>query len=257
MDMRSPMKTRSTQQNSTVRERLIAAVAALLGIILGMVATWLFFVCVAIPQTATAHVETPEAFDKPMPVEEEPAGEEPAFVFSYNEDMQYPELPTGCEATALSTLLRLNGIEASKTEVADAMPKGSDWVNQFCGDPYTQHGMCCMAPCAIETAKRFCPVEKTPVNLTGTQLVYLPTPCVVWVTMELQEPWYSGQEIDGYELLWNTHCVTLLAAGEATVKVIDPLQGMQEYPFSKFNAAYMGNGSQAVYIADRGYEPLN
>lgn len=257
MDTRSPMKTRSTQQSNAERERLIAAVATLLGILLGMVATWLFFVCVAIPQTATAQTEALEANDKPMPVEEGPAEEEPAFVFSYNEDMQYPELPTGCEATALSTLLRLNGIDASKTEVADAMPKGSDWVNQFYGDPYSEDGMCCMAPCVESTARLFCPVEKTPVNLTGTQLVYLPTPCVVWVTMELQEPWCSGQESDGYDLLWNTHCVTLLAAGEATVKVIDPLQGVQEYPFSKFNAAYMGNGRQAVYIAERGYEPLN
>lgn len=215
-------------------------------------AVWL--ACTALDTQRTEPQETaiPVVYDAPAP-SEEPEG----FVFSHNADMQYPELPTGCEATALSTLLRMNGIEASKTEVADRMPKGEDFVNEFWGDPYTEQGWACMAPCVVATAKGFCPVEKTPVDLTGTMLVYLPAPCVVWVTMDLEDPIYSEYESDGYTLLWNPHCVVLLAAGEATVEVIDPLKGVQEYPFSTFNRAYMANGCQAVYIADRGYEPLN
>lgn len=188
---------------------------------------------------------------------EEPSEEASGYVFDEATDLQNPELPTGCEATALATTLRMNGIEVSKEDVADAMPKtdGSDFVNAFWGDPYSEYGWACMSPCVVETAKRFLPVEKTVVNLTGTNLVYLPTPCVVWVTMGIEGAIPSGREQGGYELLWNPHCVTLVAAGEATVTCIDPLEGEVVYPFSKFNAAYMANGSQAVYIADRGYKP--
>lgn len=235
-------------------------VALSIGCVLGivLVAYFGYAVWVACAALDSHRVEAPDyeltVHDTPAP-SEEPEG----FVFNYNKDMQLPELPTGCEATALSTCLRMNGIEASKTEVADAMPKsdGDDFVTCFWGDPYSEHGWACMAPCVERTARIFCPVEKTPVDLTGTPLVYLPAPCVVWVTMELDEAMPSQYEQDGYSLLWNTHCVTLVAAGEATVKVIDPLSGMQEYPFSKFNKAYMANGCQAVYIADRGYAPLN
>ena len=204
-----------------------------------------------------AHVEQEalleEVQDVPMPKQEE----QPAYHFDEGSDLQNPELPTGCEATALATALRMNGVEVSKEDVADAMPKtdGSDFVNAFWGDPYSEHGWACMSPCVVETAKRFVPVEKTVVNLTGTSLVYLPAPCVVWVTMGLKDPMRSGYTQDGYGLLWNTHCVVLLAAGEATVTCIDPLEGEVVYPFSKFNAAYMANGSQAVYIADSGYKP--
>lgn len=182
---------------------------------------------------------------------------EPTYEFNAEADLQNPELPTGCEATAMSVVLRMNGVEVSKTEFADAMPKGDgeDFVHEFWGDPYSEHGWACMAPCAVDTAKRFTPVEKTVVDLTGTPLVYLPAPCAVWVTMGLQDPIPSRYEQDGYKLMWNPHCVALLSVGEATVRVIDPLEGVVTYPFSRFDAAYTANGMQAAYIADRGYTP--
>ena len=87
-----------------------------------------------------------------MEVSDEPH----AFIFNYQKDMQYPELPTGCEATAVSTLLRMHGYNVSKTDVADAMPK-SDWdfVDCFWGDPYKETGGACMSPCAAATANLF------------------------------------------------------------------------------------------------------
>ena len=203
----------------------------------------------------TAHVERESMLDDVRDVPA-PAQEEPAYQFDEGADLQDPELPTGCEATALATTLRMCGVEVSKEDVADAMPKSDgDFVNAFWGDPYSASGMCCMSPCVVDTAKRFIPVEKTVVDVSGTQLVYLPAPCVVWVTMGLEEPIESAYEQDGYTVLWNTHCVTLLYADEATVTCIDPLEGVVTYPFSKFNTAYMANGKQAVYIADRGYMP--
>ncbi|WP_206214518.1 C39 family peptidase [Adlercreutzia sp. ZJ242] len=180
------------------------------------------------------------------------------FRFSSEADMQLPELPTGCEATALGTTLRLNDIPATKAEVADAMPKGdgSDFVNRFWGDPCTPYGWACMAPCVVDTAKVFLPSDKTVLDLSGTPLSSLPAPCVVWVTIGIEEGVPSGYEQSGYRLLENPHCVTLLAVGEDTVTCYDPLEGLEEYPFSKFENAYAANGRQAVYIADRGYAPL-
>ncbi len=36
---------------------------------------------------------------------------------------QFPELPTGCEATALTMLLRYHGVNVSKKDIADTIPR--------------------------------------------------------------------------------------------------------------------------------------
>lgn len=201
-------------------------------------------------------VELPEANDIPYATEEAEAQVE-SWEFSEEADLQLPELPTGCEATAASTLLRMNGIEVSKTEFADRMPKndGEDFVNGFWGDPYSVHGMCIMAPGVTNVVRGFLPVEKTAVDLTGNSLLYLPTPCVVWVTMGMEEPMESEYSQDGYDVLWNTHAVVMTYADEMSVGYIDPMIGPTSCGFSKFDRAYMANGRQAVYICDRGYDP--
>src|SRR5699024_11245486 len=64
--------------------------------------------------------------------------------------VQHPDLPTGCEATALAMLLNWAGLEISKYAVVDALPKG-DKVHtvggeriganphyEFVGDPYVE-----------------------------------------------------------------------------------------------------------------------
>ncbi|MEG1246969.1 C39 family peptidase, partial [Gordonibacter sp.] len=115
--------------------------------------------------------------DDPHPVLAASDIEREEYVVNYQKDMQYPELPTGCEATALSTLLRLNGVEASKVEVAEAMPK-SDWdfVNAFFGDPARTDGWCCMAPCSAATAELFLPPSLAAVDATGESLDEVPVP---------------------------------------------------------------------------------
>ena len=92
-------------------------------------------------------IEVPILYDKPA-----------KYVFDEKQDLQMPELPTGCEATALGTLLRMNGVNVTKFDVADAMPKsnGSDFVYSFWGNPYSAtDGWACMAPCSVITANKF------------------------------------------------------------------------------------------------------
>ena len=138
-------------------------------------------------------VETPILYDKPT-----------KYVFDEKQDLQMPELPTGCEATALGTLLRMNGVDVTKFDVADAMPKsdGSDFVYSFWGNPYSAtDGWACMAPCSVITANKFLKnSNKVAVEYTGTNLTDLKFPSAVWVTMYLNDPLPSNYESNGYRL---------------------------------------------------------
>lgn len=186
----------------------------------------------------------PILYDKPA--------KENKYIFDEKQDLQMPELPTGCEATALGTLLRMNGVDVTKFDVADAMPKGdgSDFVYSFWGNPYSAtDGWSCMAPCSVITANKFLKGSgKIAVEYTGTDLADLPLPSAVWVTMYLNDPLPSNYESDGYRLFKNPHCVVVKRIEYESVYVIDPLVGETSYPLSKFEDIYNTLGSQAVYI---------
>lgn len=186
-------------------------------------------------------VETPILYDKPT-----------KYVFDEKQDLQMPELPTGCEATALGTLLRMNGVDVTKFDVADAMPKsdGSDFVYSFWGNPYSAtDGWACMAPCSVITANKFLKdTNKVAVEYTGTNLTDLKFPSAVWVTMYLNDPLPSNYESNGYRLFRNPHCVVVERIELDSVYVIDPLVGEVAYPFERFNNIYKELGCQAVCI---------
>lgn len=187
------------------------------------------------------NVEVPILYDKSA-----------KYVFDEKQDLQMPELPTGCEATALGTLLRMNGIDVTKFDVADAMPKsdGSDFVYSFWGNPYSAtDGWACMAPCSVITANKFLKdTGKVAVEYTGTDLTDLKFPSAVWVTMYLNDPVPSSYESNGYRLFRNPHCVVVTRIELDSVYVIDPLVGEVAYPFERFNSVYKELGCQAVCI---------
>lgn len=186
-------------------------------------------------------IEVPILYDKPA-----------KYVFDEKQDLQMPELPTGCEATALGTLLRMNSVNATKFDVADAMPKsnGSDFVYSFWGNPYSAtDGWACMAPCSVITANKFLKdTSKVAVEYTGTDLTDLKLPSAVWVTMYLNDPVPSNYESNGYRLFRNPHCVVVERIELDSVYVIDPLVGEVAYPLERFNNIYKELGCQAVCI---------
>lgn len=53
---------------------------------------------------------------------------------------QMPELPTGCEMTAVAMLLQYKGIKISKFQVADQTPRSMNADAGFIGDPYSPTG---------------------------------------------------------------------------------------------------------------------
>lgn len=194
------------------------------------------------PKTISKHeTEIPILYDKPA-----------RYTFDEKQDLQMPELPTGCEATALGTLLRMNGINVTKFDVADAMPKSTsgDFVYSFWGNPYSStDGWACMAPCSVITANKFLKkTNKKAVEYTGTKLTDLQLPSAVWVTMYLKDPLRTDYESNGYRLFRNPHCVVVTSIDDDNVYVIDPLVGETSYPLSKFENVYNILGCQAVYI---------
>lgn len=177
------------------------------------------------------------------------------FIFNYQKDMQYPELPTGCEATAVSTLLRMHGYNVSKTEVADAMPK-SDWdfVDCFWGDPYEETGGACMSPCAAATANLFLDdgAEAIAVRSTLGELdLEGGLPACVWVTINLEEP-RATRKLNGFTCYTPSHCVVVRKIENGTVYCYDPLSGVVDYPLELFKKRYEQLGSQAVFIREGG-----
>lgn len=53
---------------------------------------------------------------------------------------QLPELPTGCEITAVTMMLRYAGCDVNKVQLANEMPRSSDPNQGFVGSPFTNYG---------------------------------------------------------------------------------------------------------------------
>lgn len=177
-----------------------------------------------------------------------------AWTYEPAQDLQDPELPTGCEATAAATLVRMHGFPVTKQAVADAMPKsnnGTDFVHSFYGNPYSKSGWATMAPCVVDTLNSLGELNGwAAFDATGTELEQLELPAEVWVTIDLGKPSFTGIEQDGYRLAWNPHAVTVTDITADTVCCVDPLQGCATYDRQTFEAVYKKMGQQAVVVKE-------
>ncbi|MDE6427146.1 MAG: C39 family peptidase [Ruminococcus sp.] len=191
-----------------------------------------------------------------------------AVIDNFQTVMQNPELPTGCEITALTQTLNFLGFDIDKVTMCDKY-MNTDWkgeytMNQcYIGNPKSYSGYGCSSPVICKSARRYLRVEKSdcyPVDLTGTDFQELfyqidqGRPVIVWATMYLMntEPKYQYTAKNGEEMWFCTyqHCLTLygydLDAG--LVYVADPLVGNTTYPLEKFEKIYDILGKQAVII---------
>ncbi|ASN04660.1 C39 family peptidase [Virgibacillus necropolis] len=183
---------------------------------------------------------------------------------------QYPELPTGCEATSLAMLLTWGGLTVCKFEVADKLPKGEkvrlidgEWLggnpnHNFVGDPYSDDGSFGVFEGPIlETIEKFIPGKG--VNLTGQdfhsllEIVRSQKPVMAWTTINqkqtyLSETWFDeqGNKIDWY---CNEHAVVLTGIDGVNVIVNDPYTGQVEY-YDKdlFEHNFTSMGKRAVTL---------
>ncbi|MBQ9209334.1 MAG: C39 family peptidase [Oscillospiraceae bacterium] len=191
--------------------------------------------------------------------------------------LQLPELPVGCEITALTILLRHYGFDADKTVLArDYLPKSSgnmreaegkvykdSFFDYFIGDPFSR-GYGCFSGAIVRAAERYIADNGggyTVKNISGSdpdtlyQYLIEGTPVLCWATDGMIEPewfetWYdnaTGEQLDWY---LNEHCFVLagfdISAG--TVTLNDPMKGIIDYNIDRFETRYAQMHSQAIVI---------
>lgn len=162
---------------------------------------------------------------------------------------QFPELPTGCEATALTMLLKWGGIRVSKQEVADRLPKGpgpdfhtelpigANPEERFIGDPYSINGFGVFEKPILRMINQYAP--SAAINLTGGEFSLVEKmidhryPVMAWVTIEMQPTYISRTwyDAEGNQIRWKAreHAVIIVGYTEQSVIVNDPYTGKKEY----------------------------
>ncbi|KRL22942.1 C39 family peptidase [Lentilactobacillus kisonensis] len=120
---------------------------------------------------------------------------------------QSPELPTGCEITAVTMMLRCAGNDVGKVQLAKEMPYDqSDCNKGFVGNPFTDDGNSIYPPALMALVTRY---VGDAVNLSGQSVDQLIAhlaktnhPIVVWVG-----------NFDGF----NTHALVMTGFDEKAV----------------------------------------
>lgn len=183
---------------------------------------------------------------------------------------QYPELPTGCEATALAMLLSWGGYSVSKFDVVEKLPKGEKvrlidgvWhganpAEQFVGDPYSDDGSFGVFEGPIlATIETFMPGKG--INLTGQHFDTLQDilksgkPVLAWTTISQKATFHgkTWQDENGVMINWysNEHAVVITGIEGDQVIVNDPYTGKEEhYNSERFEANWASIGKRAVTL---------
>ena len=187
--------------------------------------------------------------------------------------LQYPLLPTGCEATALTMLLNWAGIAVEKHEVADALVKepnpfeeagewkGGNPYRAFIGDPYSKESYGTFHGPIASLLDQYLPGRAD--DLTGTtfegllSVIDAGKPAVVWATIEMKEPRHTTSWRDirdpGTEIRWLSpeHCMTLVGYDDSRVIINDPHTGKEEsYARELFQQRWEQLGRQAVTVKE-------
>lgn len=189
---------------------------------------------------------------------------------------QHPELPTGCEATALTIMLQYYGKNVSKTEVANNMTRvslpyyqngkkvGPHPSEGFIGNPYSKHSYGVFVEPMIRVAEKYFPGRVE--NLTGLSLnevlkiVAEGRPVMVWVTIGMKnvsytQSWYNK---DGKLFKWpnNEHAMIIIGYDSNYIYLSDPYTGKeQKYKRDVVQNRFKSLGTQALTIS-KAEEPI-
>lgn len=150
---------------------------------------------------------------------------------------QRPELPTGCEITAVTMMLKYAGADVDKVSLAHKMPYDkSDCNKGFVGDPFTDNGDSIYPPALMKLVKKY---AGSSTDLTGKQLADLIAyvdqsrhPIVTWVG-----------DFDGF----NTHALLMTGSNDSQIFYNDCWTGEQtSIPYAKFEEIYSKLGQRAI-----------
>lgn len=182
---------------------------------------------------------------------------------------QNPELPTGCEITALTAVLNYYGFPVSKMTLASSnYLKQSDgranFWEVFVGHPDSKYGCGCYAKPIVEAANKYLREQNSAYvakNVSNSSFEYLlktvesGIPVIIWGTEQMKPAYVSKVwNIDGkrLELLVPEHCLVLIGYDLNTQKAImnDPLRGIVTYDLETVKKRYISLHSQAVIVID-------
>ncbi len=190
--------------------------------------------------------------------------------------LQIPELPTGCEVTALTMVLQYYGFDVEKTTMAaeylptvdemfyygeDGTLYGTDLQQYFIGNPFTEDGVVCGTGAIVTAADTYLNDQGSDmqaIDLTGSSpeelygLVSQDIPVIVWVTIgmadrEVNGSWYTE---DGTYIDWSTsdHGAVLIGYSEDLVTIADPISGETEYDREQFESVFESRSCQCVIL---------
>jgi len=185
---------------------------------------------------------------------------------------QFPELPSGCEATVATMLLQWAGVDISKEDVATALPKGpvpvrrngllygSNPNNVFVGNPFSKAGYGVYHKPIAMIIDKYLPGQS--VDLTGKsfedilKVIDSGRPVMVWATINLLEPkvdrtWYDEK---GKRIEWKVpeHAFLLIGYSDTEVILHDPYTGKRKIPpLELFKARWDSMGKQAVTVSSQ------
>ena len=190
---------------------------------------------------------------------------------------QNPELPTGCEATAATMLLRAYGYDVDKIDVASRL-KQSEFIEKdgivysnhpneyFIGNPTNRTGYGVfageIARVMSEIIKEYNGIHH-PIGMFGKKeeqiLKYIDSkrPVCIWTSMnnleiQYRRGWYLIQNSKYTDIYFqwpaNEHCVVLVGYDCDKVEVIDPIVGKCTYPRKDFFKHYEQVGGYALIL---------
>ena len=179
---------------------------------------------------------------------------------------QYPELPTGCEITALTAVLNFLGYNVDKCTLSDNyLEKGPAWSTDFheafAGEPRSSYSYGCYAPAIVKAANKYLTEKKSSYrareldHFNFDDLFHFTEngiPVLVWTTIDLREGYYTASwEANGKTVTWyaNEHCMVLLGQSGSRVYTADPTTGkIVSYDKDLFRTRYQELFSQSVVI---------
>jgi uncharacterized protein YvpB len=179
---------------------------------------------------------------------------------------QNPELPTGCEVTALTTVLNYLNYDVDKLILADLfLPKGEIGQTHpdeaFIGNPRDKNSYGANAPVIVNTANDYLErmdSKHKAYNVSNTEFseltkyLYDGYPVIVWGTINMKPSYPSTKwNLDSGEYQWYSrfHCMVLVGFTEDKYIIADPLnKGLTYYDKDLVETRYNELNKQAVVI---------
>nr|WP_106779014.1 C39 family peptidase [Lysinibacillus timonensis] len=188
---------------------------------------------------------------------------------------QNPELPNGCEITALTAILNYFGIDVDKMELtknylptAPITNKGGQLYGPnpnkaYAGDPTQKDGgYYVFAEPIVDVANQVL-FEKNShykaLNLSDVSreeiLAYVNSgvPVITWITIDLKKPrtfgyWIIEETKEKHPIFMNLHAVVLTGYKDGKVTIMNPLTGNETIDDQVFFDSFKSLGSHAVVI---------